>query len=509
MHEVQQTPGRIFNFEIEGEQALGFDTGLDSRAFAQAKLALFMTEPGLIVRPDGVSPGGVETWKASGIVERAGPVQTNDERPGPTMVIRGPAFAGERLDLLINDSARQDEALRAAACWIQARLLLGESQASLRPFAALVSGGGTYLPGTVFFAPENLTLRCIQAEDADTRLSGGEWYVHPYLSGQGATAFTAAAMLYRVLAGTAPFPAQEEVVLHQDMREGNFPPIRLAAPGLDERLAVLIQKALSPTPGAEDAAGGGTVLLNQFLKILRPAGSACPGAAFFFHPLSAEERANLANKKEQFLKRKNLAIKTSRFVIRNTAIIAGAVAAILISILTARSFVKGRADLPTTRGMDSVQVIQGYYDAFGELDHQSLDARVTKGAGKSDIEMVLNLFVMTKVRQAYELQTAPLLISAAEWKASGGGASDSQVFGVTDLEIECLSGGETTDEIRYRAAYTLWLPVPQQEEESPDAEKSEPETEGRLPQGFQYTDELTLVRDRGNWRISEIKRAQR
>ncbi|MDR2434274.1 MAG: hypothetical protein LBD47_06880 [Treponema sp.] len=490
---------RIFNFEIDGEPALGFDTGLDPRAFAQAKLALFLNEPGLIVPPGGAP---VETWKASGVIERAG----EDGGRGPAMVIQGPPFEGERLDILINDSARQNEALAAVGRWIEARTSLGERQVSCRPCTALVSSGDSFPPGTVFFAPENLALRCVQAEGPDTLIQGGEWYVHPDLSGTAAAAFSAAAMLYRVFAGTAPFAAREDLTLRQDMRELNFLPVRLAAPGLDEKPAGLIQKALSGGAKTEGGPQSGAALLSQFLEILKPA--AAPDAASFFHPLSEVERLRLTKEKEQFLKKKNLAVKTRRFVIRNTAIIAGAVAAVLIALLTARSLIKSRAEGPGTSGMDSAQVVQSYYDAFGGLDHQLMEVCVTKGAGKSDIEMVVNLFVISKVRQAYEAGAAPPIISAAQWRETGAGPVDSQVFGVTDLEIEPLSGNETTDEVRYRAAYTLWLPFSQQEEEeSADAAGGDPAAEtSLLPRGVHYTDELTLVRKRGNWRIAEINR---
>ncbi|MDR1574401.1 MAG: hypothetical protein LBS37_00200 [Treponema sp.] len=494
--------GRIFNFEIDGEPVLGFDTGLDPRAFAQAKLALFLNEPGLIAPPGGAP---VETWKASGVIERAG----EDGGRGPAMVIHGPHFRGERLDLLVNDSARQNEALAAVVRWIEARTSLGERQVSGRPCAALVSSGDSCPPGTVFFAPENLALRCVRAEGPDALIQGGEWYVHPDLSGTAAAAFTAAAMLYRVFAGTAPFAAREELTLRQDMRELNFLPVRLAAPGLNEKPAGLIQKALSggaKTEGAKSGLQSGAALLSQFLEILKPA--AAPDAASFFHPLSEAERLRLTKEKEQFLKKKNLAVKTRRFVIRNTAIITGAVAAILIALLAARSMVKSRGEGPDTSGMDSARVVQSYYDAFGGLDHQLMEACVTKGAGKRDIEMVVNLFVISRVRQAYETGAAPPIVSAAEWLETGAGPLDSQVFGVTDLEIKLLSGNETTDEVRYRAVYTLWLPFSQQEEEeSADAARGDPAAEtGRQPRGVHYTDELTLVRKRGNWRIAEISR---
>jgi hypothetical protein len=467
---------RIIHFEAGGGPALGFDTGLDPRSFAQAKLARFITEPGLIVSPGG----GVETWKASGVLEYSG-----------GMVIWGPPFAGERLDILINDRSRRDEALASVGHWLRARLFPACPPAPLYPHSALIAGAaaGPYPEGTVFFAPGELTLRCVRAEGENALLSDGERYVHPGLSGPAAGAFCAAAMLYHILAGTAPFPAADESLLCQDMREGNFLPCRLAAFGLDENLAALMEEALRPAgPPRAD-------LAPKLLETLRAAGPK-PGAASFFRPLPSSARASLEKEKARAAKRKNITVKTRRFVIRNTAIIIGCAAALLAAFLTAGSLVKSHAELPTTRGMSSEQVIASYYRAFGELDHAMMDACVIKGAGKNDIDMVLNLFVIGKIRQAYEWDAAPALLSAEEWKSRGALPAEARVFGVTDLRIDPLSGGEEADEIRRRARYTLWLPY--QDEDGGETPA--------LPRGVAYADELTLIRNRGNWRISAIRR---
>ena len=56
---------RIFGFEREGQRFLGFDTGLDDQAFAQAKMAQFITRKGFVVFPGGK----IDTWKAEGVIE--------------------------------------------------------------------------------------------------------------------------------------------------------------------------------------------------------------------------------------------------------------------------------------------------------------------------------------------------------------------------------------------------------------------------------------------------------
>jgi hypothetical protein len=317
-------------------------------------------------------------------------------------------------------------------------------------------------------------------------------------------------MLYRVFAGEPPFSGGDEEALHQNIREGVFLPVHLAAPGLDEKTAALINAALGD--GKKD---GGQVRrpdpgpLRDCLDRPPEAAShktAVVSVAAFFHPLPEAERVKINEEAARFWKKKNAAVHTRRFVIRNTAGIAGIAAAALIAVLAGRSIAEGRAGLPTTVGMDSAQVVRAYYDAFGGLDHQMMEAAVTGKAGKGDIEMVTNFFVINKVRQAYEYTSSPV-IPAQEWRDSGAPPVDTPVFGVSDLHIEQIPGEEGDGEARYRASYTLWLPV------SPGAgehEAPEPAVQDQAPPPLPSPrlDELTLIRHNGSWRISEIHRNQ-
>jgi hypothetical protein len=185
-------------------------------------------------------------------------------------------------------------------------------------------------------------------------------------------------------------------------------------------------------------------------------------------------------------------------------------AAALIAVLVGRSIAEGRAALPSTRGMDSAQVIRAYYNAFGTLDHQMMEAAVIQKAGKTDIDMVTHFFVISKVRQAYEPGLAPY-IAAQEWWDAGSPPGAGTVFGVSGLELEKISGDEGGEEMRYRASFTLWLPAGAVEEENettaaaPAPESPFPDQVPPVP--YPYTDEVTLIRHKGNWRIALITRS--
>jgi hypothetical protein len=446
---------------------LGFNTGLDSRAFAQAKLAQFITGPGTIVRAG--SPDSITLWNAAGVLEAAG------DNGKPSMVIWGPLFEGERLDVLLAESGQQDRALAAVVRWIQAILALGESHAGDAAPAAPVS----FWPcaafmgdDAVFFAPPDLARHCLLTNE------NGKRYVHPDKEGMNAAAFTVAVMLYQIFAGTHPFPSTpDETLMYQDMREGNVLPVHLAVPGLNAKLAALINRVLLPPDKKEMAvrefAHGnvdGKTLLAQFIEALRVNGQTVT-AASLVQPVPDAERLLLEKEKAKFLKIKTASITTRRFVARNKTFFAGGIAAIAAVLMIVFSMLSKNAALPTTAGMEPIQVIESYYNAFGELDHQMMEACVLRGTGKDDIGMVVNLFVISRAKWAYERGEPPMLISAREWQESGGdtgsgaaGAAGSQPFGATDLRVETLAMNEAEGVMRYRVDYIFWLPNQPDEE---------------------------------------------
>ncbi|MDR2951678.1 MAG: hypothetical protein LBU82_00390, partial [Treponema sp.] len=374
--------------DIEGKPALCFDTGLDSRSFAQAKIAQRFAELGYIAYPDGT----IELWKASGIIEL-----------DDSMIMWGPPFKGENLETLVEEG--NGAALRAVVSFIRSKLFLGETQASSDPNKAFIAcsdeGESTHPKGCVFFAPETLSARCLLAEGIKDSL-----YACPYLQDAQAAAFSAGALLYKILAGTRPFSGENFL---EDMKEGFFLPVRFAASGLDEKLSSLIQDALL-LPAGKGTETDGDSILSGLLETLTRGGNEAE-AAFFFKPLTDEENALLAAEKERFIKRKNVTVKTNRFVTRNKTALLGTAAALIAVFFIARSMIANRASLPTTKGMAPVEVIDGYYKAFGTLDHTFMEACV-KGADKSDVSMVINLFVINKVRQAYSSNFSSAIVSA-------------------------------------------------------------------------------------------------
>ncbi|MDR3335014.1 MAG: hypothetical protein LBT13_09055 [Treponema sp.] len=453
---VYKKPGqRIIPFQLEDTLVLGFDTGLDARAFAQAKLAQLITQWGYLVS----AAGSIEPWRPGGVVQRDG-----------TMCIWGPNFEGERLDALIQDDKRKDEALNALRYWIQARRFLG-SQELPHPWPA-----GAFIDpaGTILFPPDHLIRQSIEAEGSEAWLKNVERWVHPDLTGNRAVSFAAGAMLYQVFCGSPPFPNGDIDAVRQDIREGVFLPPLLATPGLDQDLARLISRAITPGKEKHLEERSNQEALGEYLG---PPGA--PGVASYIHGLGDAELVKLRVERERFKKKAEVRVKTKRFMNRNVAILTGVCVSILLLGGVIWSIMKGQADKPTTQGMNPLEVAETYYGAFGTLDHSTMDACVINKAGKEDINMVTNFFVINKVREAYERTS---LISAQEWVDSGSPPTAATVFGISELRLEARDASQTV----LQASYMLWIP---------DAP----------PEGI--TDELRLVLHKGTWRITEIKRA--
>lgn len=459
---------RIYQAEVNGTQVLGFDTALDAQAFAQAKMAAYLTRQGSVVFPDA----RVETWQPEGVAE----LERNPYGP-QTMVIWGPCFPGERLTDIISDPERRDEALDALRYWLRARPLVEEAVSPAGVLMVTERTRGGFPPGTLLFPPERLVKRCLEAEG----VSAAAERLHPDLSGAEGISYSAALMMYEIFCGVLPFKGEDPLVVRQDIREGVFMPPGLAAPGLDEGLARLISLSLAPVKQKSGAAPRPDPL--TLVKALGPPGSRSRDS--WISPPGGAELAKIRLEQEQFLKRKNLTVKTRRFLTRNTTLVSGLLIAALVLFLGVRSFIKDQEGRPTTLGMAPLEVAETYYKAFGKLDHETMSACVLKKAGKGDIEMVINLFVISRVRGAYEAGGLDNVISAEDWLAAGSPETDKTVFGVTDLRIRTL--GESGGEVEMEASYILWMPE-------------------NLAETTPVTDRLRLSFTKDRWRISSIER---
>ena len=466
---------RVFISDVENKPSVCFNTGLDPRSFARTKMSQSLIETGYVVNPNGSN----KTWKPAGVYETNGIMQ-----------VWGPLFSGKRLDLLISEisSLAQNNssqvALQAVVLWMRAKMSLGETRSACNPGASFIcfkSGNENYPKGTVFFAPEYLSNRCLFIEGSQLDRNNC-----PDLLGMDATAFCAAVMLYTILAGTHPYPSAD---IFQDMREGVFLPVNLAVPALNEKLANLIQAALMLPVENKKVSMKAADIIMEILKILITGDGRIAAISSLYQALPADKTKKLEKEKKQFLFRQKLMVKSRRFMLQNkgSVILAAAVAVfagIIVFSMTANATLR-----PTTAGMSPENVVRAYYDAFSGLNHIYMEA-IINGADKTDVTAAISYTAILKTIQAYEMSSDMRIRQAQAWLDNGGELPESDVFGVTNLIIEHLAGIEDNGFVVYRTTYFLW---PLNEKYS-----------------LNRSDVVTLRLDRKkNWRITEIIRTER
>jgi len=476
---------KVFTFELDGFQVLGFDTGLDAEAFARVKLAHIIDNPGAIIYPNG----DTETWLPGGVTER-------ENEFGKTMVIWGPLFPGRELTGILNaenrrdlpiDAQRRDEALDALRYWLKARMLFEKMRNEKKdpPFngpagAFIVTDNEHGYPaGTIFFPPKKLLQRTLEAGNA---LQEAKSWIHPDLDGAAAISFCAGTMLYRIFCGVCPFSGKDVEMLRQDMREGVLIPPKLAAPGLDEEIASVLYMSLGRTSSDGEKLRPPPGFISD---ILGPPSS--KPASFWVKSLSEEEKKKIRFGKEQYKRKTDARVKTRRFIVSNAAKISIAGIAFIILMLLILPISRRLSELPATAGMKPLDITEAYYGAFNTLDHTMMDNCVSGGAGKNDITMVASLFVIDRARQAYEFSRENFL-PAPEWLEAGKPGTDKLVFGITDLDIKILA--ENSENASLEAHFTLWIP-------------GENSVEGQV-----LRDRLALSYRRGLWRITQIERVK-
>ena len=523
---------RIYEYELDGKTVLCFDTGLNAKITAQARLAQVLCRPGTIIFPNGET----ESWHPESVAD------IDRSRDG-SMIIWGPTFPGELLIDIINDNSSQKEALELLRYWLKARIIFENTETEESsypgPSGALIitnNSSSSFPLGTVFFPPAIIIKRLLDMEGKEA-IANAVSYIHPDIEEKAASrreeknndgiTFTCAAMLYRILCGTHPFMENKITSysgeekrspmldnLRQDIREAVFVPPELAAPGIDGELADLINRSMAPVikpktkgkkkipvPLREDQIRPSPENLRDFI-----------GAPYskdfssWFNNLNEESVTLYKQEKEVFIKKSERRVKNRRFVRQYSTRIAVLCSLVIAIFLGVQSYHRHQATLPNTIGMSALEVVDTYYNALGGLDHMLMEACVLGRVGRRDIDMVITLYVTIRTRQAQEPEF--IYISARRWEELGFREDVLNVFGVTDLETRILRSEEET--IIIEADYLLWMPGYVELIYHPsDIDMLDPRIVIIPPESTRYRDTLELIWHRDtSWRINDIVRLE-
>lgn len=390
--------------EYNGEEFLGIPTGIVGKSFSITKISQLKNRPGWIIRGESI-----EEWKIKGFC-----------KIGNEIFLYGPVPEGKPLEELLTLPTK--DFLPYFKNLVSSLLVLKNNsiplfQISTHSVFFLDDGGILFLPPEVF--KELIDLRSFK-----DKVRVFAVYNHPDRSGENNLCFSLGVLLYKVITGSYPFFSEQEEELHHMMRALSITSPSLSEPGLKESAVRMIESTLHTSaktiPDLKEWLDGIQTWMNEGIT----------------SDLSEEKKQMVREAAQQ---KKEMAARQFQFrvfwnqnfikiaVISIIVLAVGSIAGVTIKNIFFRTRV--------TAGLSPEELVYTYYDSMNSLDYLTISDCVMNDAGKSDVRTVMNLFVMTRQRSAYE--QGPVFISAKKWDEQGRPLLEPflPMFGVTNLKI--------------------------------------------------------------------------
>jgi serine/threonine protein kinase len=469
--EIYKTSSSIYSIEKEGKKYSGFGTGIAVGNFATTRLAQASKENGIILKDDRIDP-----WKFSGIT------QHEDE-----VLIYCPEFEGRCLSDILK--LPMLEALGYIRDLASALSLLS---AKGYPVEDIHTDGIFFLSdGRILFFPTGFLQVLAMNQVKDDRLRFFELYNHPDLKGGDNLSFALGVMVYLLLTGAHPFFADSEEEVHTLMREKSVLPPHLLNPVLRPEVSQAVIDSLSGKVNSEKANPFSLSDWNKYLTLWEGNG--------IEKEISGEERSLLEKQRSMAEEKSNRSYSRKVFLRkygRRVTLIA--IGTIIAGVLIG-SFLSNALAPRSTAGFTPEQVVTTYYTSINSLDHIRMEDCVTGNAGKDEIKALLNLYVITRVKSAYENDSG--FIPADLWVNDGQPELQPgvTVYGVADLYISLEKSGD--EEFIFKAEYEKWVPATPEDDSETDFD-SDPKP--LRPLGEKRIERLYLTRDKKDWVIYKI-----
>lgn len=304
-----------------------------------------------------------------------------------------------------------------------------------------VGAGGILVDGDkLLFVPEALFSYAANTLPAEEGLKEHNGYINETIRELPLLCFERAAIIYRLLTGTLPFTAADNVARYADIFDRKFLPIEYCVEGIDTQLAQAINNSLKLNSTAVNVPGKRKK--GKASEDLRPVAD---------FPLEKLEEAfnqaqnqikngasaEFTEKVAAFKKSQNSKITTKRNIKRNTTTITVIAAIIITLIVVTVNTIKARGEDYTSTGLTSSQTIRAWLNGINEKDTMLLSEFGSGKAAGNFSDMVSRMFVMHKQRIAYSNDNG--FAYPASWIFyihDDNSYERSGVYGVTNLKID-------------------------------------------------------------------------
>lgn len=235
--------------------------------------------------------------------------------------------------------------------------------------------------------------------------------------------------------------------------------------------------------------------LDEFREKISEWAAAAP-----FEDLNGRERSERLKRAENLGRRAGRTIAVREFRRRyGTAVVLSAIGLVILGFFIA-PFIQRALEPDITEGMEPAEVVRLFYESQNSLDHEAMQDCVIKNAGKSHLNQVTTLFVISRVRQGMEMKN--FFLSAPEWVDAGKPPlSDERfVFGVTDLQIR-----ELLSEQIFEVEYIRWTTLPPEAaDDLSDEEKSQVPSLEQV-QAIRIREKIRIRETGRGWKIESIE----
>ncbi|MDY7030245.1 MAG: hypothetical protein SVR04_18320, partial [Spirochaetota bacterium] len=219
-----------------------------------------------------------------------------------------------------------------------------------------------------------------------------------------------------------------------------------------------------------------------------------------FENLSGRERTERLKEAKNMNSRAARTIAVREFRRRyGTAVILSAIGLVILGFFIA-PFIQRAMEPDITEGLEPTEVVRLFYESQNSLDHEAMQDCVIRDAGKSHLNQVTTLFVISRVRQGIEMKN--VFLSAPEWVSAGKPplSDDRFVFGVTDLRIR-----ELLSEQSFEVEYIRWTTLPPEAaDDLSDEEKSQVPSMEQV-QAIRIREKIRMRETGRGWKIESIE----
>ena len=338
-------------------------------------------------------------------------------------------------------AAGGENALKAAKAVIQ---LLTQAAKDEENIPVIGAGGilvdiSESLP-KVLILPENLFKYAANALSPEEYTQAHEGWINQTINGLPAICFLRSCIAYHLIAGRLPYPSTNGVERNADILDRNFLPLELCLQGVNPKLAVSVNRALKLNSNVVNVPGK-----KQKGKSSE---DLTPEADF---PLELLDKAFELSKKTEiadkdfeekvaaYKKSQASRIKASRNIRRNSSLIITAAIVLAVLVIITINTIKTRNSELTTKGLTSIQTIQGYFQGVNSKDTTMLMNFAKGKKAQQQIDIVSQIYVMHKQRLAYNKDNGYanpeswllLATNQERWEKTG-------IYGVTNLKIDGL-----------------------------------------------------------------------